>query len=103
MTASALDAARAYLQAANTARNAAPTDAGGVSTDIFGSLVQQSLANTEVAGKAAEAQAASLAVGRADLIDVVTAVAAAEASLQTVVAIRDQIVRAYQEIARMPI
>ena len=43
------------------------------------------------------------AAGEAELIDVVTAVSAAEISLETVVAVRDEVVKAYQEILRMPI
>ena len=41
--------------------------------------------------------------GQADLIDVATAVSAAEITLETVVAVRDEVVKAYQEILRMPI
>lgn len=41
--------------------------------------------------------------GKADLTDVVTAVANAEATLQTVVNVRDKVIRAYQEILKMPI
>jgi len=40
---------------------------------------------------------------RPELIDAVTAVSSAETSLQTVIAIRDQVINAYQEIMRMPI
>ena len=41
--------------------------------------------------------------GQGSMIDMVTAVSSAEASLQTVVAVRDQVIQAYQEIMRMPI
>ncbi len=41
--------------------------------------------------------------GEADLKDVVTAVANAENTLETVVAVRDKVLSAYQEILRMPI
>ena len=41
--------------------------------------------------------------GKANVAEVVTAVANAELALQTVVAVRDQVVQAYQEILRMPI
>ncbi|MGZ3306338.1 MAG: flagellar hook-basal body complex protein FliE, partial [Asticcacaulis sp.] len=43
------------------------------------------------------------AQGKAELIDAVTAVASAETSLQSVIAIRDQVISAYQEIMRMSI
>ena len=41
--------------------------------------------------------------GQADIQKVVQATMAAEATLQTVVAIRDRLVSAYQEVLRMPI
>jgi flagellar hook-basal body complex protein FliE len=41
--------------------------------------------------------------GKTELIDVVTAISSAEASLETVMAVRDQVISAYQEIMRMPI
>jgi flagellar hook-basal body complex protein FliE len=41
--------------------------------------------------------------GKAELVDVVTSISAAEASLETVMAVRDQVISAYQEIMRMPI
>lgn len=41
--------------------------------------------------------------GKGDLSDIVSAVSQAEATLQTVVAIRDRVIQAYQDIMRMPI
>ena len=55
------------------------------------------------ASKAAETQMAAHVQGKAELIDVVTAISSAEASLETVMAVRDQVISAYQEIMRMPI
>ena len=37
------------------------------------------------------------------MVDVVTAVAEAEATLQTVVAVRDKVIAAYNDIIKMPI
>jgi flagellar hook-basal body complex protein FliE len=54
-------------------------------------------------GKAAEALTAKAVVGQAELVDVVQAVSNAEMTLQTVVAVRDRMMNAYQEIMRMPI
>ena len=39
----------------------------------------------------------------AGVVDIVTAVSNAEVTLETVVALRDRVVQAYQEILRMPI
>lgn len=41
--------------------------------------------------------------GKVELSDLVTAVANAELTLNTVVAVRDRVINAYQEIIRMPI
>jgi len=38
-----------------------------------------------------------------ELVDVVTAVANAETTLETVVALRDRMISAYQDIMRMPV
>ncbi len=48
-------------------------------------------------------QGMAAAAGKSDIVDVVTAISAAESSLETVVAVRDQVIQAYQEILRMPI
>ena len=50
-----------------------------------------------------EAQALAAAAGKADIVDVVTAVAESEAALETLVAVRDRVIAAYEEIMRMPI
>jgi len=42
-------------------------------------------------------------VGSADINEVVLAVNQAEMSLQTIVTLRDKVIEAYQEVARMPI
>ncbi|MGZ9113080.1 MAG: flagellar hook-basal body complex protein FliE [Brevundimonas sp.] len=64
-------------------------------TSVMGDMTQSS--------RAAETQMASAVQGQGSLIDVVTAVSSAEASLETVMAVRDQVIQAYQEIMRMPI
>jgi len=53
--------------------------------------------------KAGEQAMAASAAGKAELVDVVTAVANAETTLETVVALRDRMISAYQDIMRMPV
>lgn len=53
--------------------------------------------------KGAEKMSARAVTGEADLTEVVQAVTDAELTLQTVVAVRDRMISAYQEIMRMPI
>ncbi len=51
----------------------------------------------------AEAVQMEALTGKVDLADLVTAVSNAELTLNTVVAVRDRVINAYQEIIRMPI
>lgn len=79
-----------------------PSSAGKGSLD-FGAVLQSALGNVAEAGHKAEKQAMSAAAGKADMVDVVTAVAESEAALETLVAVRDRVIAAYEDIMRMPI
>lgn len=96
-------AVRAY-QAVQGAGPAAPT-AGASETagPGFAELVQSVITDASSQTRAAEAQMSLAVQGQGSLIDVVTAISSAEASLETVIAVRDQVISAYQEIMRMPI
>ncbi|CAA9317273.1 MAG: Flagellar hook-basal body complex protein FliE [uncultured Microvirga sp.] len=74
--------------------------AGGLN---FGSLLQGALEGVAQSGRKAETQAIQAATGKTDIVDVVTAVAESEAALETLVAVRDRVIAAYEEIMRMPI
>ena len=76
--------------------------AGGAGGD-FASLLRDATEGVAGIGRKADAAAMSAATGRADLVDVVTAVAESETALQTLVAVRDRMISAYEEIMRMPI
>ena len=54
-------------------------------------------------GKKSETQSIAAAAGKADLNSVVVAVAEAELTLNTVVAVRNKVIESYREILRMPI
>ena len=41
--------------------------------------------------------------GKADMVDVVTAVAESETALETLVAVRDRVIAAYEEVMRMTV
>jgi flagellar hook-basal body complex protein FliE len=69
----------------------------------FGHYLTQALDDTVKASRNAESQMQAQVQGKANLVDVATAISSAEASLETVIAVRDQVISAYQEIMRMPI
>ncbi|KPL55687.1 MULTISPECIES: flagellar hook-basal body complex protein FliE [Hyphomicrobiales] len=70
-------------------------DFAGMVRDAMGDVVQQ--------GRSAEAKTLAYAKGKADVIDVVTAVAETEVALETMVSLRDKVIAAYEEIMRMPV
>ena len=72
----------------------------GKSFESMVSDVAESMLKTGAEAEKATAQAMT---GKADLNEVVMAVASADIAVQTVVAVRDKVIQAYQEILRMPI
>ena len=69
----------------------------------FLNLVKEAAESAVETGKKGEAASMAAVAGNADISEVVTAVANAEITLQTAVAIRDKVIAAYQDIARMPL
>jgi len=72
-------------------------------TGAFAAMVENIVSSAGQNTQASEAASAGLVTGNSDLVDVVTAVNAAEMSLETLVAVRDRVISAYQDILRMPI
>ena len=102
---SALAAAKAYSQVqGGFAAKAMPTiaEAPGTGPD-FAQLVKGAMNDISATGRHAEQQMVAHANGRAEMVDVVTAIASTQSSLETAMAVRDQVIAAYQEIMRMPI
>lgn len=102
MNSAAIAAAKAYeaqSKALEAGQGAQKSEAGGG----FGELLDSTLEAAGAVGKAADAGMMAQAVGKAEMVDVVTAVAEAELTVQTIVAVRDRVISAYQEILRMPI
>ena len=99
-----LAAAKAYAsvaaQASPASLKAATLAAEGPD---FGELVTKAVSEAVSSSRNAETQMTNQVQGKADLIDVVTAISSAQASLQTVLAVRDQVISAYKEIMAMPI
>jgi flagellar hook-basal body complex protein FliE len=90
-----------YATAVDRAR--APGEGGGEPAVTFGGVLEKVMTDALAAGQRSEAAATQAVIGQANLQDVVEAVNAAEVTLQTVVALRDRMISAYQEIIRMPI
>ncbi|OYU70838.1 MAG: flagellar hook-basal body complex protein FliE [Alphaproteobacteria bacterium PA2] len=99
----ALAAAKAYAAAGQTTSATSGLAGAAEGGMDFGALVKNAMTDAMQASKNAETQIVNHTQGKAQLIDVATAISAAETSLETVMAVRDQVISAYQEIMRMPI
>ena len=98
-------ALNAYARAAGMSGNVqTPQPGAGQANGGFGDMLKQALTDATNVSKAGEMQMAAVTGGTGgNIVDVVTAVAEAESTLQTVVTVRDKVITAYQEIMRMPI
>lgn len=75
----------------------------GSSGPNFGELVKEAIGSLTQASRTSDAQAQQMAAGKANIVDVVTAVAETEVAIDTLVSVRDKVVQAYEEIMKMPI
>ena len=106
MSIESLSASRAYAQAAvKAAQDAAGAKNAKTETtgQSFGTFVDNYIKDAVDIGKTSENQMISSLTNQTELVDVVTAITAAEVTLETVVAVRDKVIEAYESIMRMPI
>src|SRR5262249_35612379 len=98
-------AAQAYASLAKLtdatalAKGATDQAAGGG----FSSMLKEVLNAVGQAGAKADTQAQALVAGKTNIVDVVTAVAESEVAIDAVVAVRDKVIQAYEDIMKMPI
>ncbi len=104
MTINALAAANAYKnQMKLQSDEADDADSGGSTGRLnFSELVKNGLQGASDTLYNADAMKMEAMTGKVDLSDLVTAVSDAELTLNTVVAVRDRVISAYQDIIRMP-
>ena len=105
--ASPLSAAGAY---ANIARLTDPSSAlsglGATQTKndtSFASVLKDAIGSVQETGHKSDVQAQAMVKGKSNMVDVVTAVAETEVAIDAVVAVRDKVIAAYEEIMRMQI
>ncbi|HEY1310104.1 MAG TPA: flagellar hook-basal body complex protein FliE [Pseudolabrys sp.] len=109
--ASPLAAASAYANIARLATDptqalANPPGLGAGSAGAggnFATLLKDAIGSVVETGRKSDAQTQALANGKSNMVDVVTAVAETEVAVDAVVAVRDKVIAAYDEIMKMPI
>ena len=73
---------------------------GGAS---FTSILKQAIDHVNELGAKSETQMRNAVNGKSNMVDVVTAVSETEVAIDAVVAVRDKVINAYEEIMKMPI
>ena len=66
-------------------------------------MVKQAIGSVVEAGKKSDAQSQAMAAGKANIVDVVTAVTETEVAIEAMVSVRDKVIQAYEDIMKMPI
>jgi flagellar hook-basal body complex protein FliE len=97
-------AANAYANLArilDTGGAGKSSDAGGGPS--FGALLKDAIGGVLDAGKKSDAQTVAMAAGKANVMDVVTAVAETDVAVSTLVSVRDRVIQSYEDIMKMPI
>jgi flagellar hook-basal body complex protein FliE len=78
----------------------AGNETGGPS---FGAVLKDAISSVADAGRKSDAQTVAMASGKANVMDVVTAVAETDVAVSTLVSVRDRVIQSYEDIMKMSI
>ncbi|MGT2434742.1 flagellar hook-basal body complex protein FliE [Bradyrhizobium betae] len=98
-------AANAYANLARVLENSGAGAGKGseASGQSFASLLKDAVGSVMESGRKSDAQTVAMAAGKANVMDVVTAVADTDVAVSTLVSVRDRVIAAYEDIMKMPI
>ena len=82
------------LAGANKASDAGPS---------FSAVLKDAIGSVMASGRKSDAQTMAMANGKANVMDVVTAVADTDVAVSTLVSVRDKVIQAYEDIMKMTI
>jgi flagellar hook-basal body complex protein FliE len=105
--ASPLSAAGAYAAIARLGANpTAQAQAAALepkNENSFTDMLKEAVGSVEALGRKSDAQTHAMVNGKSNMVDVVTAVSETGVAIDAVVAVRDKVIQAYEEIMKMPI
>ena len=96
-------AANAYASIGRIIDPAVAGKAGAASGPSFGDLLKDAIGDVVDGGRKADSQTNAMAAGKANVMDVVTAVAETDVKVSTLVSVRDKVIAAYEDIMKMAI
>ena len=94
-------AALSRMMETGGAEKAGPS-AGGAGPS-FSALLKDAVGSVLESGKKSDAQTMAMTSGKANVMDVVTAVAETDVAVSTLVSVRDRVIQSYEDIMKMPI
>jgi flagellar hook-basal body complex protein FliE len=96
-------AANAYAAAARVLDNAGAAKSADPTGMSFSDVLKEAVGGVLEAGRKSDAQTVAMASGKANVMDVVTAVAETDVAVSTLVSVRDKVIAAYEDIMKMTI
>jgi flagellar hook-basal body complex protein FliE len=69
----------------------------------FAAVLKEAVGSVMETGRKADAQTVAMAAGKANVMDVVTAVAETDVAVSTLVSVRDRVIQSYEDIMKMSI
>ena len=96
-------AANAYANLARVLENSGAGKGSEANGQSFASLLKDAVGSVMESGRKSDAQTVAMANGKANVMDVVTAVADTDVAMSTLVSVRDRVIQAYEDIMKMPI
>src|SRR5213595_1770433 len=96
-------AANAYASLAKIMEQPGAGKGAATGGPSFSALLKDAVGSVLDAGKKSDAQTVAMASGKANVMDVVTAVAETDVAVSTLVSVRDRVIQSYEDIMKMPI
>ena len=96
-------AANAYAAAARVLDTGGAAKSADTGTPSFSDVLKEAVGGVLDVGRKSDAQTVAMASGKANVMDVVTAVAETDVAVSTLVSVRDKVIQSYEDIMKMTI
>ncbi|HSY57402.1 MAG TPA: flagellar hook-basal body complex protein FliE [Bradyrhizobium sp.] len=96
-------AANAYASAARIMESGVGNKGSETADTSFSAVLKEAIGGVLDTGRKSDAQTVAMASGKANVMDVVTAVAETDVAVSTLVSVRDKVIAAYEDIMKMAI
>jgi flagellar hook-basal body complex protein FliE len=96
-------AANAYASAARILDTGGAAKGSETDGPSFSAVLKEAISGVMEVGRKSDAQTVAMASGKANVMDVVTAVAETDVAVSTLVSVRDKVIQAYEDIMKMAI